>query len=778
MKINTFRNIIIFMILFSAFQVKSQYLIYESFNYPLPSYIGGNGDAGSFSYNWTTHSNTAGVTTTINLMSGNLTYNGLFASEGNKLYFFSNGNSTPRDVNRAFNPTNTTAYYSALIKIIDASQILSTFDYFMSFGDTNGSVITTLGGRLGIKSVNANANFRFGILNTAGGTNPLYTEYPQDLIFGTTYFIVVKYDISTVPTTATLWVNPVIESLEATEPTGYVTNNIGTGFVSTLASICLRNNYASPKAEIDEIRVGLNWASVTPRKYGLLPIYESFNHPVGDSLPMHDWIGINSGDQILVTGGNLNYPGFASFINGNKISFNGSGRDFQKTFTKQKDGTVYMSFIFQVTDASVLDTLNSSYFAGFGQNYTVFGSTVWIRKSGLGFNVGLNARSTTNTIWDNTVYDLNSPILIVVSYQFDSINPDIANIWINPSDSSFGSVTEPIPSITIQNSEVDLSEINRIFIRQSHPTHTPFIDLDYIRVGLTWKYVTDIPLPNPICLVSVDTNTWKNNIIWEKTSGARTYYFAIYKETSIDIYNLLGTVPYDSVSSFIDITSVPESHGDKYKISAVDTCGNESVKSPYHKTMNLVISTYGSTMGLSWTPFEDESGVFVPGNYYIYRGLLPNNMHIIDSISASFTSYNDNNVFNQYYYMVGVRKANGCNIGNKTYYSTSFSNKKQSSVGFEELEYSGTILISPNPMSSSSTLTIPNFQPQSSTSKITITDITGKVVREAGNDESGNFQINPSSTLQIEIKRGNLKPGVYFVELKADRIYRGKLVVE
>jgi hypothetical protein len=48
------------------------------------------------------------------------------------------------------------------------------------------------------------------------------------------------------------------------EPTGGVTNNSGTTSISVFASVCLRNASATPKAEIDEIRVGNTWADVTP----------------------------------------------------------------------------------------------------------------------------------------------------------------------------------------------------------------------------------------------------------------------------------------------------------------------------------------------------------------------------------------------------------------------------------------------------------------------------------------------------------------------------------
>ncbi|MCX6247136.1 MAG: lamin tail domain-containing protein [Bacteroidetes bacterium] len=240
----------------------AQTVLYEDFNYTPPTYIGGNGNAGSSSNNWTTHSVTSGQTTTIDVVNGNLSYTGLFPSNGYKVSMFGNANLTSRDVNRAFTSSSTVLYFSVLLNLVDNSGITATGDYFMHFGATAGTTVTIFGARLGAKSVNAGANYRFIIQNTSGGT-PTFTEFPQDLSFGTTYLVVAKYNRSASPTVAYLWVNPA--SLGGTEPSGFVSNNSGTGAFATFASICLRNNATTPKVEIDEIRVGPTWADVTPQ---------------------------------------------------------------------------------------------------------------------------------------------------------------------------------------------------------------------------------------------------------------------------------------------------------------------------------------------------------------------------------------------------------------------------------------------------------------------------------------------------------------------------------
>jgi hypothetical protein len=247
-----------------------QTLLYEDFNYTVPGYIGGNlatvTDAVG-SNNWFTHSNTAttGVGTD-DVIAGSLSYTGLATSTGNKVMLPGANSTTPRDVNRPFTTatTATTVYYSLLINVIDNTQIGSTASangYFASFGATSGASVTSLGARLGIVSTNTGANFRLNISNNSTGTIT-YTENPVDLNFGTTYLVVVKYDRSANPTVASLWVNPT--SLGGAEPATTVTNSSGTSTFTAFASICLRNSSATPKAEIDEIRVGETWADVTP----------------------------------------------------------------------------------------------------------------------------------------------------------------------------------------------------------------------------------------------------------------------------------------------------------------------------------------------------------------------------------------------------------------------------------------------------------------------------------------------------------------------------------
>ena len=241
-----------------------QVLMYEGFNYTVPNNIGGNTTTSNDavgSNSWFTHSNTVGSAGTIDVLSGNLSYTGIAPSNGNKVFIAGNNTTVPRDVNKAFTSSANVLYYSLLLKVIDNTQLSATLDgYFAGFGSTSGIGLTTLGARLGIKSSNGAANYRLSVQNISGGT-PTFTENTVDLNFGTTYLVVVKFDKSVVPTSSTLWVNP--SSIGGIEPASTVINNSGTTTFPTYGSVFIRNSSTTPKAEIDEIKVGVTWADVT-----------------------------------------------------------------------------------------------------------------------------------------------------------------------------------------------------------------------------------------------------------------------------------------------------------------------------------------------------------------------------------------------------------------------------------------------------------------------------------------------------------------------------------
>lgn len=254
----------------------AQTLVYEGFNYTVGSNVGGNLATGDQvgNNNWSTHSTSN--TNTIDVIAGSLSYAGIAPSTGEKIMLAGSNATVPRDINRGFSTAATTLYYSALINVVDNTQLSSTTpltgtnNYFMAFGNTSGASVTQLAGRLAAVSTNSGTTYKLLIQNNSSGTPaPAYTENPVDLVFGTTYLVVVKVEKAVDNSTiATLWVNPA--SVGGAEPAGGIINNTGnsTGF-NAFASITLRNASATPKVEIDEIKVGTTYADVTAAVLGV-----------------------------------------------------------------------------------------------------------------------------------------------------------------------------------------------------------------------------------------------------------------------------------------------------------------------------------------------------------------------------------------------------------------------------------------------------------------------------------------------------------------------------
>ena len=107
-----------------------------------------------------------------------------------------------------------------------------------------------------------------------------------------------------------------------------------------------------------------------------------------------------------------------------------------------------------------------------------------------------------------------------------------------------------------------------------------------------------------LCLVTVDTATKTNLLVWNKSKATGIKEYKIYKACSPGSYGLIGTVPHSSDGVFTDPLANPDNRSWNYKISVVDNCGNESEMSDNHETMHLSV-------------FDDGSGKYhVKWNHY------------------------------------------------------------------------------------------------------------------------------------------------------------------
>ncbi|MCB9000158.1 MAG: right-handed parallel beta-helix repeat-containing protein [Bacteroidales bacterium] len=276
-----------------------------------------------------------------------------------------------------------------------------------------------------------------------------------------------------------------------------------------------------------------------------------------------------------------------------------------------------------------------------------------------------------------------------------------------------------------------------------------------------------------LCMVTVDPETKKNMVVWEKVHDEGISSFNVYKLFGSNFVPI-GNVAFGDIPQFIDYSSSPEAVAARYAVSVVDTCGNESAKSAYHQTIHLGASPgiQPNTVVLDWTDYIDESKIFQPDYYYIYRGSSPSQMVLIDSTSGSYTEWNDLNPGDARYYQIQVTKPDPCDpaelLGKKASsgpYIHSLSNLEDNRLinGLNPNSISSGISVYPNPCSIEATIRWSN--PSQSAYTIKLYDIRGSILREVSGITSDEYLF----------KREGLDKGIYIIEIIGEKSYKSRI---
>lgn len=169
-----------------------------------------------------------------------------------------------------------------------------------------------------------------------------------------------------------------------------------------------------------------------------------------------------------------------------------------------------------------------------------------------------------------------------------------------------------------------------------------------------------------ICLVTVDSTSTYNDIVWDKPVSTAIDSFIIYREITTNNFQKIGGQPYSAFSSYRDSVfqsplANPNNTNYRYKITAQDACGNESYLSAHHRTIFLQASIGVGVINLSWIPYEGSPVI----QYYIYRDTLGTGaLQLIDSVPGVNTVYTDNNPpvsITTVRYVLGVEWGITCN---------------------------------------------------------------------------------------------------------------------
>jgi hypothetical protein len=279
---------------------------------------------------------------------------------------------------------------------------------------------------------------------------------------------------------------------------------------------------------------------------------------------------------------------------------------------------------------------------------------------------------------------------------------------------------------------------------------------------------SDTPLGAEICMVTVDTTTNTNLILWKKPNDATIDHYNVYRETSqAGLYQLIDSVDYDSLTVYNDVAASPNIRSWRYKISTVNTCGIESALSAYHKTIHLSISKgLANSFNLAWDDYEG----FTYPKFKLYRYTNIDGWVYLDSLPTNLYSYtNTPPTEDGLNYIIAIDSPNDCTPEKAQDYNSSRSNKCSGHMlqgtgnptGIAEYNQKNEVqlVVYPNPSSG-----IVNFYWEGQNIQFTVLNVQGQQLFE-GTLKNG--------TTQLDLSK--LEPGVYFLKTQK---FSSKLIIE
>lgn len=237
--------------------------------------------------------------------------------------------------------------------------------------------------------------------------------------------------------------------------------------------------------------------------------------------------------------------------------------------------------------------------------------------------------------------------------------------------------------------------------------HLVVTDTNGCRGMINANVVNKAPNKDPICLVSVDSATGNNIVVWVPAKKQGIAHYNIYKESSAtDVYFKVGEVDADSLTVFVDTFSNPVVRSWKYRLSTTDTCGNESGMTDPHKTLHLTASLgIQNSVQLNWDDYEG----FTYGTYVIRRYTKKDGWETLAALPSYLHSYTDANAplndAHLWYIVQVVRPGGACSPFRAKNYNSAKSNSSDNMANdnstsiFDPEDKIVDVQIAPNPTS-------------------------------------------------------------------------------
>lgn len=495
-------------------------------------------------------------------------------------------------------------------------------------------------------------------------------------------------------------------------------------------------------------------------------------------------------------------------FSGNAIwgrSAGGTNYDYSKNLSVDASGNVYTlgtftstSFLFG-TDTTLINTSGSAQADIFLAKYNSSGNFQWTQKVGglgadwaRGIAVGLGADVYFTGDFDSAPLLFGTTSLTTTGMR-DVFVADIfqfaSGISSSVNVSCFGANDGSAISFATGGHLPYSYSWNSTPIQTTSTADSLFAGTYNVTIteGYGCTQVSSVTLSEPpadlanICLVTVDSLSQYNVIIWDKTSFTTVDSFIIYREITTGVYSPIGSVSFDSLSQFVDTTRYmyfpntgdPNNGTYRYKIEALSTCGNTGPISPYHNTI-YILNTAGT---FTWPQlYEIEGGANPVSSYVLMRDDSTNgNWNAVASVAGTQQIVNDP-LYSTYQSTASWRVETIWSISctpTRSSFSTSYSNICTNvTTSVEENLSSDFVNIYPNPYLSSTNISY--SLKNTSNVNIEVFNTIGQKIETivSGNQQAGDYKYSFNS------KEKGYDAGIYFVKITVNGKSIMKKIVE
>ncbi len=341
----------------------------------------------------------------------------------------------------------------------------------------------------------------------------------------------------------------------------------------------------------------------------------------------------------------------------------------------------------------------------------------------------------------------------------------------NPSSSNeeyYWQIDSAGESISNYNTSVLATKSGTLFLRSQTKVGGCWSNTTKLNVSVKNPYTND-----PICIVTADMKTGQNLIVWSRSQNKNTKAYNIYKQGNIaNQYVLIGQKVFADTSVFADVATSSQ-HAEYYKVTTVDSCDQEQNinSATSHKTLFLQQSSITAQgVNLIWFDYLVGTQPYAFNSYILYRGTDSLTLSAFDTIAGNLNQYTDTSAMAKntlFFYRIVCLFSSPCSPlsllkTNSGPFSQSISNLEDNRLkgsSISELKGLNELNIFPNPFST--TLNIQYDLIEESEVIITISDITGSLIREIIHEK----QAPSLYTIPLDASSFSGKDGVYLINV-------------